>query len=52
MLIYYGERGQGLAEYAFLIALIALIVIVALVLLSGGIESLYNNAIQPLLDLF
>jgi len=52
MLYNYDERGQGLAEYAFLISLIALVVIIVLVLLSGGIENLYNNAILPILEIF
>jgi len=38
------ERGQTMAEYAVLIAVIALIVVVAAVTLGGSLSGLFNNA--------
>jgi Flp pilus assembly pilin Flp len=52
MLLYYNERGQGLVEYAFLLSFIVLVVLVVLVLVGGGIENLYNDAVLPLVELF
>lgn len=37
------ESGQDLAEYALLIALIALVVIGAVTLLGGNIQTVFNN---------
>ncbi len=37
------SKGQGLAEYALILALIALVVIAAVVLLGGNINSIMNN---------
>ena len=37
------ERGQGLVEYALIIALVAIVVIAALVLLGPRISSIVNN---------
>jgi Flp pilus assembly pilin Flp len=37
------EKGQGFVEYAFLIIFIALLVIVGLTLLAGGINGLFSN---------
>lgn len=37
------ERGQGLVEYALIIALVAIVVIAALVLLGPRISSIFNN---------
>ncbi len=43
------ERGQGLVEYALIIALLAIVVIVALNFLASGITgALYNNIIANL----
>jgi pilus assembly protein Flp/PilA len=36
-------RGQGLAEYALILALIAIVAIVALVYLGGAIQDILNN---------
>lgn len=36
-------RGQGLVEYALIIALIAIVVIAALLLLGPRIASVFNN---------
>jgi pilus assembly protein Flp/PilA len=37
------EEGQGLAEYALILALIAIIAIVALIFLGGAISSILHN---------
>jgi len=37
------ERGQGLVEYALIIALVAIVVIAALVLLGPAISSIFLN---------
>jgi pilus assembly protein Flp/PilA len=37
------ESGQDLAEYALLIALIAIVVIAAVTLLGGNISAVFNN---------
>ena len=43
------EEGQGLVEYALIIMLMAIVLIVALNFLAGGItEALYNNIISSL----
>lgn len=42
-LINRDEEGQGLAEYALILALIAIVAIVALVFLGGQISSILNT---------
>ena len=37
------EGGQGLAEYALILALIAIIVIVALIFLGGQVSSILSS---------
>ena len=37
------EKGQGMVEYALIIGLVAVLLVGALVLLSGGIEGLFDN---------
>ncbi len=37
------ERGQGLAEYALILALIAIVAIVALIFLGGQISDILNK---------
>jgi pilus assembly protein Flp/PilA len=37
------DRGQGLVEYALIIALVAVVVIAALVLLGPAISSIFVN---------
>jgi len=37
------ERGQGLAEYALILALIAIVSIVALIFLGGEISKIINS---------
>jgi Flp pilus assembly pilin Flp len=38
------ERGQTMAEYGILIAVIALVVVAAALALGGGISSLFSSA--------
>jgi Flp pilus assembly pilin Flp len=38
-----GSRGQGLAEYALILALIAIIAIVALIFLGGQVSKILSN---------
>ena len=42
------ERGQNLVEYALIIGVIALLAIVAMKLLGGGINNAYNSAASNL----
>ena len=37
------EEGQGLAEYALILALIAIVAIVALIFLGGAISGILNQ---------
>jgi pilus assembly protein Flp/PilA len=37
------EEGQGLAEYALILSLIAIVAIVALVFLGGGVSTLLST---------
>jgi Flp pilus assembly pilin Flp len=38
-----GEKGQGLAEYALIMSLIAIVAIVGLVYLGGAVSKLLSN---------
>ncbi|WP_278712769.1 Flp family type IVb pilin [Eubacterium ventriosum] len=42
------ESGQGMVEYALIIALIAIVVIVALSALSGKIKGVFENSSDAL----
>ena len=42
-LINRDEEGQGLAEYALILALIAIIAIVALIFLGGQVSTILSN---------
>jgi pilus assembly protein Flp/PilA len=42
------EEGQGMAEYALIIALVAVVLVAALGLLSGGIEGAFNAIVGEL----
>jgi pilus assembly protein Flp/PilA len=37
------EAGQGLTEYALIVAVIAIAVIIALVFMRGGIQNIFSN---------
>ena len=37
------DKGQGLAEYALILALIAIIAIIALIFLGGQVSSILSN---------
>jgi len=37
------EEGQGLAEYALILALIAIVAIIALIFLGGQVKTLLSN---------
>jgi len=39
----HDEEGQGLVEYALIIAVIAIAVILAMVFLRGQIENIFSN---------
>jgi len=43
MLFYARERGQGIIEYALLLALITLVVIVVLLLLGPIVGNVFSN---------
>lgn len=45
MLFQPEEKGQGLVEYAFIIVLVALMVIVILALLGPAIGKVFSNVI-------
>jgi Flp pilus assembly pilin Flp len=44
-MLFIRGHGQGLVEYAFLILLIGLAVIVMLVLFGSGVANMYNQVI-------
>lgn len=46
--LYRRERGQGLVEYALIIALIAIVVIAILILLGPAIGSVFSQIKQNL----
>ena len=46
------ERGQGLAEYAFLFSLVVVVVIVALTLVGVSVEELYDDTVTKLVEAF
>ncbi len=43
MAFWRDEQGQGLVEYALIIAVIAIAVIVAMIFLRGQLENLFSN---------
>jgi pilus assembly protein Flp/PilA len=45
---FHRERGQGLVEYALIIALIAIVVIGILILLGPAIGNIFSNIQQAL----
>ena len=42
-LFHRDEEGQGLAEYALILALIAIVAIIALIFLGGQVRTLLSN---------
>ena len=46
------ERGQGLTEYAFLLSLVVLVVIVSVFFFGVSVEDLYNNFVTTLVYVF
>ena len=42
------QAGQGMVEYALILALVALIVIVALIATGGQVINLYSDIIQTM----
>jgi len=42
------QAGQGMVEYALILALVALIVIVALIATGGQMLNVYSNIIQTM----
>ena len=43
MFSYQEEHGQGMLEYAFIIVLVAIVVLVALALLGPAVGNLFSN---------
>ena len=43
MAFWRDEQGQGLVEYALIIAVIAIAVIVAMIFLRGQLQNLFSN---------
>ncbi len=39
----YGQRGQGLAEYALILSLVAILAVAALLFLSGNIQTILST---------
>jgi len=46
MLFSPREKGQGLTEYAFIIILVAIVVIVALAMLGPAVGQMFSNVVQ------
>ena len=46
--IFKNEKGQGLTEYALIIALVAIVAVAALTLLGGQIDSIFNSIVTDL----
>lgn len=40
------EEGQGLVEYAFILILVAMIVLVVLVLFGGAVGNMFSNVVS------
>jgi pilus assembly protein Flp/PilA len=48
LMYYWIERGQGLVEYAMLILLVALILIILVAILGSGIGNMYSNIVTSI----
>jgi len=46
--IYRWQSGQGMVEYALILALVALIVVIALIATGGQLINLYSNISRTL----
>ncbi len=46
------ERGQGLMEYALILVLVAIVVVIGLTLYGNSVEDLYDFAVTGLVDIF
>lgn len=46
--VFRTEEGQGLVEYALIIALVAVVLIVSLQALAGGIGATFGNVVAAL----
>lgn len=46
--LYTEESGQGMAEYGLILALVAVVLIGALGLLSGGLQSTFDTVTEAL----
>jgi Flp pilus assembly pilin Flp len=44
----FGQAGQGMVEFALILALVALIVIVALIATGGQVINLYSDIVQTM----
>jgi pilus assembly protein Flp/PilA len=42
------SKGQGMVEYAFLLVLVAFVIIVAISALGGGVGNLYMSVVNSL----
>jgi len=42
------QRGQGMVEFALILALVALIVIIALIATGGQVINLYSDIVQTM----
>ena len=48
MKFFKNEKGQGLTEYALIIALVAIVAVAALTLLGGQISGIFGNVTNQL----
>ena len=46
--VFRNEKGQGLTEYALIIALVAIVAVAALTLLGGQIDSIFGSITSEL----
>jgi Flp pilus assembly pilin Flp len=52
MFFLNAERGQGIAEYAFLLTLVFLVVIVVLQLFGISVFDIYTYLVETLVEVF
>jgi len=45
---YPGQTGQGLVEYAFILALVVLVVVIALIATGGQVINLYSDIVTDM----